>query len=123
MMIIDDEPIVGKRLSRMFERDGYEVETFIDSEAASMELENKTYEIIITDLKMQNVDGIRILETAVKKNPDTKVIIITGFGRKETAKEAFRKGAFAFIIKPFKLEELRQVIRRAENEIRNFSSE
>ncbi len=116
-MVVDDEPIVGKRLKRLLEKDGYDVEIFTRGSIALEEFKQKHFDIIITDLKMGRVDGMKILETAKKKNPDTKVIIITGFGRMETATEAFNKGAFEFIIKPFKFEELKQVVKKAETEL------
>lgn len=120
LMIVDDEPIVGKRLKRLLEKDGYEVETFIRGSIAAEALMQKHFDIVITDLKMGRVDGIKILEIARKKNPDTKVIIITGFSKMETATEAFNKGAFDFIVKPFKIEELKQVIQKAENDIKKI---
>ena len=117
IMVVDDESIVGERLKRLLEKEGYNVENFIEGSTAIHELGEKNFDIIITDLKMEGVDGIKILEAAKKKNPDIKVIIITGFGKKETAEEAFEKGAFDFVIKPFKLEELKQVIKKAEAEL------
>ncbi len=117
IMVVDDEPIVGKRLKHLLKKAGYDVETFIDGATALEELERKHFDIIITDLKMEHIDGMKILEIAKKENLDTKVIIITGFGRMETASQAFDRGAFDFIIKPFKFEELKQVIEKAEIEL------
>jgi DNA-binding NtrC family response regulator len=114
LMVIDDEPIVGKRLKTVLEKSGYSVETFTDGATALRAMEVKPFDIIITDLKMEGIDGMKILAMTRKKNPDSKVIIITGYGRKATAREALSKGAFYFLTKPFRLEELRQVIRRAE---------
>ncbi|OGL47075.1 MAG: histidine kinase [Candidatus Schekmanbacteria bacterium RBG_16_38_10] len=117
LMVIDDEPIVGKRLKQLLEKTGYIVEAFTESSTAVEELEKTHFDIIVTDLKMDGIDGMKILEIARKKNPDTKVIIITGFSKMETAAEAFNKGAFDFIVKPFKIEELKQVIQKAEIEL------
>ncbi len=117
IMIVDDEPIVGKRLKRLLEKDGYEVDTFTRGSIAIEELRQKHFDIIITDLKMGRIDGMKILETAGKKNPDTKVIIISGLSNTEIATKALNKGAFGFIIKPFKIEELKQVIQKAEMEL------
>jgi DNA-binding NtrC family response regulator len=118
-MIIDDEPIVGKRLKRLLEKDGFEVETFTRGSVAAEYLERKSFDIIITDLKMGRVDGIEILENAKEKNPDTKVIIISGLMKTDLADEAFRKGAFGFIIKPFKFEELKKLVKEAVIELRS----
>lgn len=117
LMVVDDEPIVGKRLKLMLEKESYSVESFIDAQTAISALEKRHFDIIITDLKMEGIDGMNILKIARKKNPHAKVIIITGFGKKETATEAFNKGAFDFIIKPFKIDDLKQVIKNAEKAI------
>ena len=121
LMVIDDEPIVGKRLKRLFEKDGYDVEAFTHGSSAIMAMDNKPFDIIITDIKMENIDGLKILRTAKNKNPKTKVIIITGFGRKVTAREAVDMGAFDFIAKPFKVNALKQAVRRAQEELKNGS--
>ncbi len=117
LMVIDDEPIVGKRLKQIFEKAGYKVEVFTNGLPALQELEKQAYDIIVTDLKMEGIDGMKILETAREKNREMKVIIITGFAMMETATEAFKKGVFDFIAKPFKVDELKQVILRAEKEL------
>ncbi|HBH61567.1 MAG TPA: response regulator [Nitrospiraceae bacterium] len=117
IMVVDDEPIVGKRLKQTLEKDGYVVEAFTDSLIATNEFEKNPFDIIITDLKMEKIDGMNILENVKRKNPDTKVIIITGVGKWLTATEAFEKGAFDFIIKPFKLDEIRDVVQRAVKDL------
>ena len=119
LMVVDDEPIVGRRLKQIFEKAGYKVEAFTQGLPALQELGKHAYDIIVTDLKMEGIDGMKILEVAREKNPRTKVIIITGFGRRKTAKEAFNKGAFEFIIKPFKINELKEVIQKAEKALRD----
>lgn len=119
LMVVDDEPIVGKRLKSLLEKAGYDVKTFTDGSAAIEELVNNRFDIIITDLKMKNVGGMDILKAALKSNLNSKVIIITGFSKKETATEAFNKGAFDFILKPFKIDKLKQVIRKAEDDLTN----
>lgn len=117
IMVIDDEPIVGKRLKRLFEKEGYDVETFTESSIAAEAIVNKTFDIIITDLKMEGFDGIDILEAAKKKNRDTQVIIITGYSTRYTAVDAIHKGALDFITKPFKIDDLKQAVRKAEMEL------
>lgn len=117
-MIVDDEPIVGKRLKQLLRKEGYSVESFTEGSTALNELEQQSYDIIVTDLKMEGIDGMKILEIAKMRHPDTKVIIITGFGKKKIAHEAFSKGAFDFIFKPFKIQELKQVIKKAESALR-----
>jgi len=117
LMVIDDEPIVCRRLKQILEKTGYEVDVFNDGADAIKGLGENSYDIIVTDLKMEGVDGMKILETARAKNPATKVIMITGFAEMETAREAFRKGVFDFISKPVEIDVIKQVISRAEKEI------
>ena len=117
LMVVDDERIVCRRLKQILEKVGYEVTVFNDGAHAIEALDNNPYDIIVTDLKMEGIDGMKILEVAKSKNPATKVIIITGFAEMETAKEAFRKGVFDFISKPVEIEVIKEVISKAEKEI------
>ncbi len=112
ILILDDEPIVCKRLRPAFQKAGYEVETFTDSASAMARIEAKQFDIVITDLKMQGTDGMQLLSRTKEIWPDTKVIVITGFATSETAKESMRKGAFDFIAKPFKLNDIMDTVRR-----------
>ncbi len=113
LLVIDDEPIVGKRLKQAFIKMGFEVETFTDPIEAMNTIKQKPFDIVVTDLKMQGMDGMTVLERVQRLNPKVKVIIITGYAQVDTAAEAFRKGVFDFIPKPFRLEELKNVILKA----------
>jgi len=119
IMVLDDEPIVCKRLKPALEKQGYEVDTFVESSEALEQIKHVTYDIIITDLKMRGVDGMHLLTEAKRRSPDTEVIVITGFATMETAKESFHKGVFDFIAKPFKLSEIQEVVSRVETKIRS----
>ena len=118
IMVLDDEPIVCKRLKPALEKQGYEVDTFTQSSDAMEKIKDVNYDIIITDLKMKGVDGMQLLTEAKQRSPKTEVIVITGFATMETAKESFHKGVFDFIAKPFKLSEIQDVVTRAEAKIR-----
>jgi len=100
-----------------FEKLGYEVESFTDSVEATRRIQETSYDIVITDLKMKEIDGMRFLEEVKSRHPKTEVIVITGFATMETAKQSFRKGVFDFIAKPFKLGELQEVVNRAAAKI------
>lgn len=115
ILILDDEPIVSKRLKPSLNKKGYIVETFTESMEAMKRIREKNFDIVITDLKMEGVDGMQFLTEVKKRSPETEVIVITGFATMETAKESFRKGVFDFLAKPFKLGEITEVILRAEN--------
>jgi len=113
IMIVDDEPIVGKRLKQALTKFGIDVEVFEDSETAFKRLEEKNFDIVVTDVRMDKFDGIQILERVLERSDHTKVIIITGYATIEVAREALAKGAFDFIAKPFKPNDLRAVINKA----------
>jgi DNA-binding NtrC family response regulator len=113
ILILDDEPIVGNRLKPALQRDGYQVEVFIDPKKAVERLKEKNFDIVVTDIRMDELDGIQVLESIVMKSPATKVIMITGYATLELARESLTKGAFDFIAKPFKLGEIRGTIHKA----------
>jgi len=118
VLVLDDEPIVCKRLKPALEKLGFAVDTFTQSVEAMHQVQQSAYDIVITDLKMKEVDGMRFLEEVKKRRPQTEVIVITGFATMETAKQSFQKGVFDFIAKPFKLSEIQDVVTRAAAKIR-----
>jgi DNA-binding NtrC family response regulator len=122
VLVLDDEPIVCKRLQPALEKLGFEVDTFTQSVEAMHQIQQTDYDIIITDLKMKEIDGMRFLEEAKKQNPKTEVIVITGFATMETARQSFQKGVFDFIAKPFKLTEIQEVVTRAAAKIRDAAA-
>lgn len=116
-MLIDDENIVGKRLKPALEKTGDLVETFQDGEQALARFNEMPFDIVVTDIRMEKMDGIEILEKVLARSSTTKVIIITGYATVEIAREALSKGAFDFIAKPFKPVDLREIIKRASKEL------
>ncbi len=113
LIIIDDEPIVGRRLKQVFGKMGFDVEIFTNSLAAVQFMEKNPFDIVVTDFKMEELDGMEVLREARRINPSARVIIITGYAKPETAKEAFKNGVFDFMVKPFRLEELKEAVLRA----------
>jgi DNA-binding NtrC family response regulator len=113
ILVLDDEPIVGRRLKPALEKHGYVVETFEDGQAALDRLAAQEFDIVVTDVRMEGVSGIRVLEHVLQEVPRTKVIVISGYATVEVAQEALVKGAFDFLAKPFKPEDLRRVIAKA----------
>lgn len=118
ILILDDEPIVSKRLKPALEKKGYEVESFYESSEAFKRIQERDFNIAITDLKMNGMDGMQFLTELKKRTPATEVIVITGFATMEVTKESMRKGVFDFLAKPFKLGEIQEVIRKAEDKIK-----
>jgi CheY-like chemotaxis protein len=113
VMILDDEPIVGKRLKPVLTKSGFEVEVFERPTEALARLTEKDFDIVVTDLRMEGVDGIQVLEQVIEKHKNTRVILITGYATVEVARQALVKGAFDFIAKPFKPRDLTAVINKA----------
>jgi DNA-binding NtrC family response regulator len=118
IMIIDDENIVGKRLKPALEKRGDIVETFVDSRKALERFDEKNFDIVITDIRMDDIDGLEVLEHVRSHSKQTKVIMITGYATVEVARQALAKGAFDFIAKPFKPNDLRTIIEKAAKQLR-----
>ena len=116
LCIIDDEAVVCKRLQQFLSRDGHTVETFVDSRSAIERIAEKRFDIVVTDIRMDNIDGMEVLDRVMKSGRDTKVILITGYATIEIARQAQAKGAFDFISKPFRPQDLKTVIDRAASE-------
>ncbi len=117
ILILDDEPIVTKRLKPSLEKKGYYVETFTRSMDAITRFKQRPFDIVITDLKMEGIDGMEFLTEVKEMRPETEVIVITGFATMDTAKESFQKGVLDFLAKPFRLSEIHEAVAKAEKKI------
>jgi DNA-binding NtrC family response regulator len=113
ILILDDEPIVCNRLKTLLEKDGHAIETFGDPVHALRRLEDKSFDIVISDIRMREMDGIQVMNQVFRKSKRIKVILITGYATLELARESLTKGAFDFIAKPFKSKEIRKTIQKA----------
>lgn len=113
VLVLDDEPMVGKRLKVVLGKMGYQVEVFDDPLAALERIDEKEFDIVITDVVMGEVDGLQVLERVRKRSPRCKVIIITAYAMMAMARRAMEKGAFDFVPKPFVPEEMRAVVVKA----------
>lgn len=117
VMIIDDEEIVCRRLKPAIEKMGCSVETYLNPVDALARLREAEFDLVITDVRMDEIDGIQVLEEVRKKSARTEVIIITGHAMMALAREAMQKGAFDFLSKPFKPNDLREIILRAAKKL------
>lgn len=117
ILIVDDEPIICDRLKAFIEKEGHRVETFVEPGKALERLGSKDFDILISDIRMGEIDGIQVMERAMEKTNRIKVIMITGYATMELARESMAKGAFDFIAKPFKSKEIRSTIAKAAEEI------
>lgn len=118
VMVLDDEPIVGERLKDYLEKKGMSVETFTDSLKAIDRLDEKDFDVIVTDIKMRNASGIDVLVAAQNMPASPAVILITGYGSFETLRQAETIGAFDYVCKPFKVEDIYKKIVKAAHKTR-----
>jgi len=113
ILIVDDEQIARENLDHILKKEGYETVSAESGIAALRELGKGEFDLVLTDLKMQVVDGLQVLEKARELYPDTEVIVITGYATVATAVEAMQKGAFYYLPKPVKIDEVRILVRQA----------
>ena len=113
VLVVDDEEIARKNLVHVLDREGYDVSSAPDAESGLRELERLEFDVVLTDLRMGKVGGMDLLETVRRRHPETRVIIVTGFATVPSAIEAMKKGAFHYITKPYKLDEVRDMVRQA----------
>ncbi|MFW5905965.1 MAG: sigma-54-dependent transcriptional regulator [Desulfobia sp.] len=113
LLVIDDEKVALKNLTYILEKEGYEVTPVQDGTIALSYIKKQEYHLILTDLKMEKVDGMDILNYTRKNYPDTEVIMITGYATVDSAIEAMKAGAYHYIAKPYKIEEVRKIVREA----------
>jgi nitrogen regulation protein NR(I) len=113
ILIVDDERNLRRVLAAHLKREGWEVEEAADGAEALERLARGAWSLVITDLKMPNLDGLGLLEQTAARHPDLPVVLITAHGTIETAVTAMKRGAFDYITKPFDQEELLAVVRKA----------
>jgi len=118
ILIIDDERIALRNLEHVMQKEGYEVMATQSGPNALKLLEDQPFDVVLTDLRMEKVDGMQILKKSRELYPDTEVIMITGYATLDSAVESMKHGAFYYIAKPFKLEEVRKVVKEAVHKVR-----
>lgn len=113
LLIVDDEQSYRQLLNLVFQGDGHNIRTAMNGRDALAKLEAESADVIITDVKMPDMDGIELLRSVREFLPDVGVILMTAFATVETAREAFKLGADDFIQKPFDVEELKIIVKKA----------
>ncbi|MEW6714285.1 MAG: endopeptidase La [Nitrospirota bacterium] len=113
ILVVDDEEIVRRNLSYTLTKENYVVKTVANGTDALNQMALSEFDVILTDLKMEKIDGMEILKRAKIKYPDTEVVMITGYATIDSAVEAIKQGAFHYIAKPFKLDDVRKTIKEA----------
>lgn len=113
ILVVDDEKSMRDFLSIMLKKEGYEVSIAGNGEDAVRAVQAEIFDLVITDVKMPRMDGLEVLTMVKDVSPETVVLMITAFATTETAVEAMKLGAYDYITKPFKVEEIKLVIRKA----------
>jgi two-component system, NtrC family, response regulator PilR len=113
VLVVDDEKSMRDLLAISLEKQHFEVTVADGGEAAIDTLRREPFDVVITDLRMPTTDGLQVLRAAKEASPELVVIVITAVGSTETAVEAMKLGAYDYITKPFKLDEINLIIRRA----------
>jgi len=113
LLVVDDDPVTVDLLKEVLSKEGYDVTTALSGEEAIARGTENLFDMIITDVRMGEKDGIEVLRSFKRTSPETTVIVITAFGSIENAIEAIREGAFDYISKPFKLEEIKFTVQKA----------
>jgi ATP-dependent Lon protease len=116
VLVVDDEKIARQNLKHVLSKDGYAVTTAASGVEGLELLQKKRFAVVITDLRMQDVDGMEVLEKAKARDPNVEVIMISGYTTTPTTVEAMKKGSYHFLAKPLELDELRQIVKRIMEE-------
>ena len=112
VLVVDDEKFIRDILADFLGMEGYVVRTAEDGSSAMKELKRARYDMVISDLKMPRMGGLELLKEVERAHPDTLTVIMTGFGTVETAIDAMKRGAYDYILKPFKVEEIVHIVQR-----------
>jgi len=113
ILVVDDEKSMCQFLSIMLRKEGYEITTVNDGESAIEEIRNSRYDVVLTDIKMGGMDGIDVLRELKRIDPTIPVVIMTAYASQKTAIEAVNRGAFHYLIKHAKNDEIKMVVRNA----------
>ncbi|MFP5213588.1 MAG: sigma-54-dependent transcriptional regulator [Acidobacteriota bacterium] len=113
ILVADDERIARENLEHVLRREGFETVSVENGAGAIEQLEREEFDLVLTDLRMQPVDGMQVLQRAKELYPHTEVIVITGYASIASAVEAMQRGAYYYIPKPYKIDEVRILVRQA----------
>ncbi|KJR41020.1 Fis family two component sigma-54 specific transcriptional regulator, partial [Candidatus Magnetoovum chiemensis] len=118
LLIVDDEKTALQNLEYVMKKEGYDCICTQSALEALKLLERWQFDIVLTDLKMEKADGLDITKKCRSLQPNTEVIIITGFATLESAVNVMKEGAFYYVAKPFRLDEVRKIVREAVEKVR-----
>jgi DNA-binding NtrC family response regulator len=113
LLVIDDEEVALRNLVHVFDREACEVTACSSGTAGLAALARQPFDVVLTDLRMEGVDGMAVLERVRAGWPDTQVVVVTGHATIDSAIEAMKRGAYHYVTKPYRLDEVREVVRGA----------
>jgi len=113
VLVVDDDRVNLKNVSRILKKDGYDVYMAAGGKEAVAKIERNSFDVVLTDLVMEDIDGLQVLGFVKEHAPDTEVIILTGYATVSSAIEAMKKGAYHYLQKPLRMDELRCVVAHA----------
>jgi two-component system, OmpR family, response regulator len=113
ILLVDDEVAFANNIAKLISKRGYEVLTVYNGESAVQAIEENEFDVIVLDLKMPGLDGLATLKQIKKKRPNVEVIILTGHGSMDSGIDGMQLGAFDFIMKPVRFDDLHEIIRQA----------
>jgi DNA-binding NtrC family response regulator len=113
VLVVDDDEITCNLLEEVLSKEGYAVHKALDGREAIDRGEKHTYDVVLSDIKMIDVDGMEVLRAYRQRSPETIIIMMTAFGSIETAIRAIKEGAYDYVSKPFKLDEIKLTLQRA----------
>lgn len=118
ILLVDDEDHLQEVLGLLLELDGHQVTTAFSGEQAIEHSKEGKFDLVITDFKMPGMNGMDVVRSIKKENPDTAVVMITGYPTEDTEKEAQKLGVDDYIAKPFHMDKMREVIRRISYKVK-----
>jgi DNA-binding NtrC family response regulator len=118
LLIIDDEEMALANLEHILKKSGYEIVTADTGPKGLNALKAGQFEVVLTDLRMEKVDGMKILDECRRQHPGTEVIMITGYATVDSAIDAMKQGAYHYIAKPYRIEAVRKIVAEAIEKIR-----
>lgn len=113
ILVVDDEASMREFLTILLRKEGYRVEACPDAASARQVLEQREFDLVVTDLRLPGGTGLDVLEAARGAHPDTEVVVVTAFASAQTAVEAMKRGAYDYLTKPFKVEEIKLTVQKA----------
>jgi two-component system, NtrC family, response regulator AtoC len=113
ILVVDDDEITCNLLEEVLSKEGYAVDKALNGQEAIEKGEKKSYAVVLSDIRMLDVDGMEVLRAYRQKSPETIIIMMTAFGSIETAIRAIKEGAYDYVSKPFKLDEIKLTIQRS----------